>query len=95
MPQAEVTTGRDDSSVLIERLHVDRELFLRLVLNPDIREVITGEGFKVSERFMGHLETSVKKVRTFINDQVHVLEIKKEHDGTSRSNESGNASVDW
>lgn len=92
---AENLALRDDAQVLIERLQIDRELITRLVLNPDIREVVNGEGFQVSDRFMGHLEKSIKKIRTYINDQVHVLEAKQADESRPRISESGNGWADW
>lgn len=87
----EVTAA--SAEALIQRLWLDHELVTKMLLNRDIAGVIRDEGFNLDESFVPWIELSVKKIRTYITDQLHFLEAKRNRNPAFSS--SGNGAVDW
>ncbi|GIW35476.1 MAG: hypothetical protein KatS3mg072_2809 [Meiothermus sp.] len=87
---------READELLVERLKFDHEFVTRLLLNADVKGLIAEAGFEPSPKMLGYVETAIKKIRTYITDQVHGLETKKEqiHSTVAVIN-SGNSAVDW
>jgi hypothetical protein len=83
----------DASEAFLERLWLDHQLVTKLLLNRDIAQVIKEEGFELDESFMPWVELSVKKIRTYITDQIHFMQAKRNRNPGYSS--SGNGSVDW
>jgi len=87
---------READELLLERLKVDHEFVSRLLLERDIGAAVRAAGFSPTPKMLGYVESSIKKIRTYITDQVHALETKKEqiHSSVVVVN-SGNSAVDW
>ncbi len=66
---------------IIDRLNNDQQFIVELLTAPDIKQIITARGFTADAKFIDYVEQSVKKVRTYITDQIHVLEIKSAASG--------------
>lgn len=81
------------AEALIQRMWIDHELVTKMLLNRDIAGVIKEEGFALDESFVPWVELSVKKMRTYITDQLHFLEAKRNRNPAFSS--SGNGAVDW
>lgn len=88
--------AREADELLIERLKLDHEFVTRLLLEQNVKGMIHGAGFSSTPKMLGYVETAIKKIRTYITDQVHGLETKKEqvHSTVAVIN-SGNSAVDW
>lgn len=89
--------AREADELLVERQKFDHELVTRLLLNADVKGVIAEAGFEPSPKMLSYVETAIGKIRTYITDQVHGLETKKEqiHSTVAVLLNSGNSAVDW
>jgi hypothetical protein len=82
--------------VLVERLRQDHNLMTKLLLNRDIDKVLEEEGFNVDENFLPWVELSVKKIRTYITDQLHFMGAQiPGRVGFGFSNNNNNGAQDW
>jgi hypothetical protein len=61
---------------IIDRLNNDQQFIIDLLTAPDVKQVIAARGFTADAKFLDYVEQSIKKVRTYITDQIHVLEVK-------------------
>lgn len=91
----EVETLEINPTVFTERCKVDHELITKLVLNRDIKNVLKEEGFDLPENFYVYVEKSIKKIRDYITDQIHGLEVKDMQIRNVVPANSGNGAVDW
>jgi hypothetical protein len=85
-------SSRIESAVdtLLQRLEVDRDLLMKLALSENLTQDLSALGFDVPSTFAIHLESSCRKIRTYITDQIHVLEMKRNVNESGRFPESGN-----
>lgn len=65
-----------DNQAFIERLRVDPKFLTSLLLASDIGVEIQKAGFNLDLPFFHYVESFVSKSRTYITDQIHVLEVK-------------------
>jgi hypothetical protein len=80
---------------LVERLWQDHELMSKLLLNKDISKVLKAEGFDLDENFLPWVELSVKKIRTYITDQLHFMRAQVPGRPWSPGNGNNNGAQDW
>ncbi|HGO9414816.1 TPA: hypothetical protein ACLBZX_003239 [Bacillus cereus] len=67
-----------ETKVFLERCKVDHELVMKLILSKDIKHTLTEEGFNLPDWFYKHLEKNIQKIREYVTDQIHVLEMKNQ-----------------
>lgn len=91
--QTSTPTSSQAAEALIQRMWVDHELVTKLMLNRDVAGVIKEEGFSLDESFVPWVELSVQKIRTYVTDQLHFLEAKRNRSVSRIS--SGNGAQDW
>jgi hypothetical protein len=92
-----MSTSEDD--MVVERLRVDRGLFAELLTARDVGAALSAAGLSPSAPLVELIDVVVGKSRTYISDQVHVIEAKLAsplHErGVSPLVHSGNGCQDW
>jgi hypothetical protein len=92
--ESALTSGTtSNADAFIQRMWVDHELTSKLLLNRDIAATVKAEGFNLEESFVPWVELAVKKIRTYVTDQLHFLEAKRSPSADFKA--SGNGVGDW
>lgn len=96
-----------DFKAVLEALKSDpHDLICEILPQKNIGGVLKDRGFELEEEEIAELEKYVKKMRTYITDQIHVMELKVDQMSRSKFEtfslsrirnvaNSGNSAVNW
>jgi hypothetical protein len=75
-----------NESDFVIRLKSDPKFFVELLFEQDVKQAASTAGFLLNQNFLHYVEDTLEKVRIYLRDQAHVLEIKSNQTDPARSN---------
>ncbi|WP_150132356.1 hypothetical protein [Prosthecochloris sp. GSB1] len=58
------------------KISSDPKMFIDLIFVPDVEKELKEKGYDLPENYVAYINASLDKVRGYITDQGHVLEVK-------------------
>lgn len=91
------TLGPDEFA---KKVSSDPKFLIDLIFVPDVEQDLTAKGYALPPNYLAYVQSTLEKIRGYVTDQGHVLEIKAQDlmqpmaVGSSRSG-NGAAGTGW